>query len=1053
MHLMFDRHSDDFHPPEFDLRYLCFLQTGFQVGHGGPRVLASTPAAPVTDTFLGFLTITNGSAGAATDAPFQIMWPLAKGQMAGAKTLRVYDDDGSGGKGTVLANFQVGAVSTDLDNDKRLVPLHGIVPSVDGSGGAKPTRKLWVEESSTAAPTGTSITEADLFATAWRLIVDFNIAGSTTSVDTNNLNGASSTFNKANPVYHGSFADGPCCRVFVYSAPVQAGGDGIRVWFHIYVWKAGTGAVNGGNPITLVDCDIVLRNFDTERSAPNAQNYLYGFQVRRATSLSNGTLITTDQTDIDGNVTRSVYARSQPAATLTATGATGTGFFTWTRSTGNWDSDILGAHITAGAGAAYVVTRNSNTSIDVFVYSAFSATSFTSGNWTVEGVGHWYGGTWTMTLEIGTVNTCKVLWGNNTSAMASTTTAGRDLVVATKLLNNYVFPFSDVTFDMTDLNLMRADNAIRPFTLRGPTGFYMGDMQTYIGQSGDRIEIGQNPKFSIDGMTKYTGDGRRKMNENSLYLHTASYYGIRRYSGSPSVGALGVVPAPGNGTNWKFNTGFSGQQMNFPPSWQPWDGDNGHQPNPHYIPYLCRARLIYLERMQEQYFYEVQITEDAAYCGTGLNKTPFGDSALAIVNPPWGSLQQRANAWNARALGMATICTPDAANDGLYVPKSQFKTAVQNMNVRAKFVIDTFTNGTPPNDFYGTSSPRYTGFWFEATGNTLFSAWQGQGGYGMWAYNTNRELGLGDSNLDAFLDWMSKGTLEAYSSPDTVADYTTTPYYQPRLSKRGAYVSGAPTTLTNWADSWQAFALWGPTNPDNSAQIYRVPASITLSAVSGPAIQADFTGSPFGAGAWYTGDAGKQITTGCIYEPSTGGIGEIVSVTNANRIVINTELALSNTNIGTISATGDYFQAPDYWVRAGRMIEGNTIVFSGLSEPLNNGVTYTIIFIEGTRLHVTPSPTAMPNDTTWTANVSRPFSSTTPTAANIRIPAPNPADKSPDGTLPLAQRDLVYMWLYRLATVFCTDLGKVVPAAAARTYITTSTGYSSPATKLNIDPR
>lgn len=131
------------------------------------------------ETFLNYLTITEGSGASKTNEPFFVMWPAAASAIGVGQTLNVYDDNGSGGKGTRLANFQVDNLSTDMNGDERLFLLSGIVPSLESSA----TRKLWVYTSSTAAPTGTSITEADLFATSWRMVVTYTIAGTAYSVD------------------------------------------------------------------------------------------------------------------------------------------------------------------------------------------------------------------------------------------------------------------------------------------------------------------------------------------------------------------------------------------------------------------------------------------------------------------------------------------------------------------------------------------------------------------------------------------------------------------------------------------------------------------------------------------------------------------------------------------------------------------------------------------------------------------------------------------------------------------------------------------------------
>lgn len=851
------------------------------------------------ETLLGYLTMTNATAGAGTDVPFQIMWPTAAGDIGVGQALNVYDDDGSGGQGARLANFQVDNLSTDMNGDERLYGLSGIVPSITGSGGAKPTRKLWVYASATAVPSGTSITESDLFATSWRNVVSFDIGGTTYSVDTDDLNGASTTWSKTAPVRHDDWMDGPCRRCFVYSSPPfngatpHASGDGLRVWFHIYVTKADTAAVSGGNPILTVECDIVLRNMDAVRVSP--ANYWYGFQVQRATSLSDGTLITSDYTDFDGNVTRYVYARSSPAVTLTATGATSTGAKTWTRASGSWDSDILGAHIKlpAGNGGAYVTSRTNNTTIEVYVYQAFGATSYTSGNWVVEGVGHSYGATWTLTTVVGQAPITQVLWGDNTSAVTPTTIAGLNFLSEKYAMNNYAFAFSDVTLDMTNLNLMRADSAIRPFTQRGPEGTEMGDVETGIGGAGDRDDIGQNAAWAINGVAKATGDGRRKMFENSLYYHSAIYLGTRRYSGSPTNGSLGVVMRPDCGTQYAYDTRW-GTTIALPTLiWSPYDGNVAHAPQPHYIPYLYTAKLIYLERMQETAFYDVTSTSDPAYQGSGINQTPFGDASESIRgDTPWGLIEQRHLAWAFRDLCYATFCTPDASKPTIYNAKSCYTTWMENTWSRGAFIQATYTNGSGVEDYYDTDGPRFTGYRFN--NNVDWSPWQTR--YGDWAMVTAVELGLVTGDTQSFLEWMAVGYVGMSQSPDVAPDYTTTGYEFARCSVDGT--QGKIDEVRSWADSYQAWMAWpydyegSPFRAFSPSSTYpRRPSTIALSAVSGSAITVTMTGGPFGQTSWYAGNGGT-IPGGWIWESHGGaGKGQIQSVANSNSCIISTTVS------------------------------------------------------------------------------------------------------------------------------------------------------------------
>lgn len=849
---------------------------------GGPGT-ASQGGGGGADALSGYLTHTEGAAQAKTNEPFQIAWPLAPGELGPGQTIRIYDDNGSGAKGTVLANFQVDGMSTDMVGDERICVISGFTPSL----GSAATRKLHVDVSSTAAPTGTAITEANLFATAFRLVVSFNIAGSTTTIDTDNLEGASTSWNKANIVRHDDYMSGPGTVCFVYSAPVQAGGDGLRAYFHFYARKAGTAAVDGGNPITVVDWEVELCNMDAVRASP--AHYYYGLQIQRSTSLSDGTLITTDQTDIDGNVTRMVYARSQPAVTLTATGFTSTGAKTWTRASGSWDSDILGAHITGDSGAAYVTARTNNTTIEVYVYDASaSLTSLTSGNWTIEGVGHEYGRTWTIEGSVGTIATSKVLWGDNTSAVTPTTIAALTHLRSKKVVNNYNFAFSDVSHSMTALNLMRADSAIRPFTQLGPSGTQMGDLITDIGRGGDRADIGI--LFYPEALAKCDANGRRKMKEASLYLRSAPYYGTRRYGGSPSAGSLGVVMRPDCGTQYAYDTRW-GTTIAVPSSggWSPWDGNVAHVACTHFAPFLLTGRLTYLQRLQEQAFYDVTSSSDPSYQGSGINQTPFGDASLTVRgDTPWGLIEQRHLAWAFRGLCKAAFCTPDASKPSIFNAKSCMTTWVENTWDRGKFVMDTYTNGTGVEDYYDTDGPRPIGYRFN--NNIDSSPWQGR--YFDWSGNTVVELGMTTPDTAAFLAWMAVGYVGLSQSADVAPDFTTTAYEYIRCS-----VSGDLTKIDeqqSWADTYQA---WMATPYDYETSPHRAffptstyprkPTTISLSATSGASVTVTMTGSPFGQTSWYAGN-GSNIPGGWIYEVGGTGKGQIQSVSDANTCVIST---------------------------------------------------------------------------------------------------------------------------------------------------------------------
>lgn len=847
----------------------------------GAAVNATSAVDPGDDALLGILTVTEASGASKTNEPISIIWPMGPDDnFTASDHLLIYDDDGSGNQGSALTNFQAVNLSTDANSKGRALAISGIIPSI-GSGA---TRKLRVYKTSTTEPSGTAITESDLFATSWRVVVTFDIGGTSYVADSNDCNGASGTFSKTAATFHGTYLSGPAETCRVYSLPpknagtAHASGDGLRVWLHVYMRKAGTAAVSGGNPITHVKTRVVLRNMDTDRVSP--ANYLYGLTIERATSLSSGTLISTDYTDHDGNVTRYSFPRSQPAVTLTATGFTTTGAKTWTIPSGSWASDIVGAHIVGDSGAAYVTARNSNTSINVYVYDASaSLTSLTSGNWTIEGCGHEYGRKWDFEVNVGTQPTSVAIWGDHDSADTSNSKAALDFLIARKWLLNYSFLYSDVTLSMTNLDLMRADNQVRPFTQLGPEITLMGDVYTDIGGTAERDDIGPQAGWNLRGLTKWSPNGRRKIFENNRYWTGAPYNDVRRLSGSPSAGQLSVSPRADGGTEYRINTAFSGTTIAFPAvTWSPWDGDNSHHPSTSAIPFLLTAELMHLEELQGCEYYSTHLTTDAAYQGSGINKTCFGDASESLRgDAPWGVCQQRGEGYLLRDLAYAYICTPDTANDKLFNAKAYYTTKVQNTWSRADFVKTTYTNGNAGalEDYYDTDGPRYVGYRFN--GNIDYGIWQL--GYVNLNLELASDLGAVASETTAFNEWFAVGVVGMVNSPDVVADWITAGYFVPRTTPDG-------TAVQSWADTWRAYCC-APLFQERSA-VHRTPATISLSATSGASVTVTVTGSPFAnGGSWYA-PSGNFLGM-WVYEAAGGsGAGRIVSVTNANVVVIDT---------------------------------------------------------------------------------------------------------------------------------------------------------------------
>lgn len=1013
------------------------------------------------DTLLGIATVTEASGAAKTNEPFSIIWPMGPDdEFTVSDHIKIYDDDGAGGQGSELANYQAVNLSTDANADGRAIHISGIIPSI-GSGA---TRKLRVYKTADTEPSGTAITEADLFATTWRIVHTFDIGGTSYVADSNDCEGASGTFSKTAACFHGTYVTGPAETCRVYSLPpsntgtAHESGDGLRVWLHVYMRKAGTGAVDGGNPITHVKTRCVLRNMDVARASP--ANYLYGLTVQRPTSLSDATLISTDYTDHDGNVTRYSFARSQPAVTLTPDFSTitawrnssgdnvdntatyvsstqftisgnvtsayhvgrpvrlvgtttgtiygnitassysapnttvtvswvsgslssealtsrvaGTGsFMSFDRASGSFATDILGAPIVTADMSLMVVERTSATRVKTLCISdthpVSTTTNYTSGNWTIEGCGHEYGRKWDFEVNVGTQPTSVAIWGDHNSADTSDSKAALDFLISKKWLLNYNFAYSDITLDMTRLDLMRADSQVRPFTQIGPEGTKYANVETDIGGTGEREDLGPQAEWVLQGITKWSPNGRRKIFENNRYWAGAHYNDYRRLTGSPSAGELGLPPRADGGTEYRSNIAFSGTTIARPAvNWSPFDGDNGHHPMTSAIPFLLTGELMHLEELQGIEYRATHVSADATYQGSGINKTCFGDASETMRgDSPWGaSLQQRAQGYLLRDLTFAYICTPDNANDKLYHPKTYYATKKDNTWSRAAFVQTTYTNGNAgaEEDYYDTDGPRYVGRRFN--GNIDFGPWQAN------QVNLNMEaafeLGVISADTESFLDWFSVGIVNQVDNADIPADWYVPGYFISRKTPDDVAVQ-------NWADTWRA---WCCTElSQERTPFHRTPASITLSATSGAAVDVTLSGSPLGQTSWYA-PSGSFLGM-WVYEASGGsGRGRIVSVSDANTCVI---------------------------------------------------------------------------DTTVTGGAA--FSSTTPTASNCRIPPPHPLDAPTQGSYKAFTTDTAYPMIFRAScAVTANRAGYAVLAQAGIDYVDNHDFYANFdwAIRYNIEPR
>lgn len=288
------------------LHNLAFSAT---VGHAASNSLSTGAETQITP-----FTATNASGSAKTSEIVVFGIGLPPGALTGGKTLNLYDDDGSGGKGSRL-NFQLNNwCSIDgTGTDPRWVRGCAIIPSI----GSNATRVGRIFSSTTAVPTGTTITAADLLALGCManggVVVENTISGVTYSANLATLLAGGSSFSKTSEVDQGDWSSGPIMFERLYSGPLRnsgtahASGDGMRVNMLVRAWKAGTGAVNGANPI--LGLMVRVRVHNGHRTVGTEYTVSTG-RVRRATSLTDATLIHSTDTDPDGNTITYDYTTS-----------------------------------------------------------------------------------------------------------------------------------------------------------------------------------------------------------------------------------------------------------------------------------------------------------------------------------------------------------------------------------------------------------------------------------------------------------------------------------------------------------------------------------------------------------------------------------------------------------------------------------------------------------------------------------------------------------------------------------------------------------------------
>ena len=1010
-------------------------------------------------------TTTNSSGSTQTNQLAIFTLATSPTEVGASEYVRVYDDDGSGGKGSLIDSQQ--DLVSSVGGIPRFRKIVAVVPSIAGSA----TRKLHLENSA-SKPSGdlslsTAITASNLLATSFNVKVTLTTASGTSTVQATDLLAATTTFTDFDTdCLHGKFREGGLCTEFHVSGKL---GSYLRVFMDISAYKLSPGAVSGGNPIVFVECDVSIENGHADASFTNL-DVNGSIKVERSTSLSDATLISTNDTDMLTGATVSYsFQRSQPAVTITLSGTTEGSTITITR-TGSWDADVLGCRIVnaGGAGKATVISRDSNTQITCYVYEAFSASSYTSGNWTQEAYGHWAGGKFLWPVYVGTKPLIKTIAGNHTSAISPTTNAWMVRMAASNLMRNCTYAYGSVDHStgIGYLDANKVSGIWRPFTTTAAySNGFAGEMLTNVGNTGDRIEIGLAPAWAYDFFIKPTTDGWRRLLENAIHWSGWEFTGYRLYNTTPTNGSRGVDPRLDNGVQYTIDTRFGDSLIDTPKNSAtnktaaPFNGDIAHHCNPLYYAYLATGKRFYLSALQQQVTYLFMTAVNPGLNGYGMANTVFGPKPFdATLFVPIGDRQFRSVAWSLRDLLLAATITPDASNNQIYNPQSVFRTALTNQWDEAA-QVKTNLAGTAVDDWYADT--LQTGWvWFGLNNNyTSASTWQTD--YLATVLAATKEIGLNDSNFDTVAPWVVEGRIGHYSSSDVPPDYMTSAYF-----------------------------------PVTSYTRAKVTGSITLSATSGSSVTLTVGGGlePFA-------DTLRWRVGGYVTEADGILIGinraKITAIPNTHTLTIDTTATLcgsmSSTSLSTIYSS--YIPAKTYaeqWkanVQHSPMVFGNTLTYfftapyrfpdaitlsatggssvtvtvsmADNAEPFANGGSWyagawvmkfndsdlTVCDGAGVITSVVNGHTVV-IDTTVPDGMS--FPSTTPNVSRCRIPGPHPSDAGTAGTL--TGRDSHYMAMFRLTAVTGVDWGRT-NSAAAKSYIEASTGFPTLTSRFKIDPR
>lgn len=777
---------------------------------------------PPSGGSIGIWTVEELSGNAQTNMPVEFGLPVKPGTLLPGMIVQVLD-----GMTPLVGQTDLQA-SDKAGSNVRFVKFTGILPTL----GATASKQLTVNTLVSAPSSGTAITAADILALCSGAfepcLTTVTFAGTPTDLSCRAaLAGGGWAVGAA--VNFGAVRSGPFCTEILCSLPL---GNYLRVWFHVAAYKAGSGAVTaqgGGNPILAVRVDRVMENGYVQQNVSTPLDLFYGIQDRSSTSLTNAALTLANNVILADGVggPTSWSEDTTSAGTITVGSLSDNTITTISRGTGTWTADdngrilrAAGPFSTGAVGQICSVNVGSNTaSLRVPPFRNFvSLTLAPGGDYTLEGVGHPYATRHRQRLVIGN----PVATADSQTQIVlpwdgSGTRSVMPYLASTKMLPNYATLPANVPSQSG-----AAANAWgkRPYGMLtdGTSTSPANGIRDDFGSSGDGPgdQIGIIAGVDCLGSIACDVDGqfnlfRAAMARSCMQVHyrdTATGLGVALDSGTDWIWPGGSDP---NQVAWDFGS------VVFTSS--PHGGlDTSHACAGAYLAYLLTGDWYWLEAVQSwAWYFGWAGTNPGGGTGSQLTRCPVGN----------GDATMRAQAWQMRSILQGAAVTPDATLP-LGITKAKYDTWLANIfsSIKAN-IVDDHVN-------YGTNGPR----WLHDISPYRYGLFEFA--FYAWAMNHGKELGQLDSNGVAAKDWCAVGVVPpgAVDTADVAPDWFNIQNWPVPLVTPGS--ASPPTT---WADAYQRAAALNidPTSHQPTA------TTVTLSTLSGSAINATFSPWPFGA--------------------------------------------------------------------------------------------------------------------------------------------------------------------------------------------------------------